>query len=103
MTQHMPPPPQGTFLVTQAVARALVATGAPGGSIIHVGSIVGKVGSAGGTRGDRDTGRCPPTRVTPPHSCHPPPKVGNLGQANYAASKAGVEGLTRSCAKELAR
>ncbi|KAM6389895.1 (3R)-3-hydroxyacyl-CoA dehydrogenase [Rhynochetos jubatus] len=60
----------GTFLVTQAVARALVATGAPG-SIIHVGSIVGK--------------------------------VGNLGQANYAASKAGVEGLTRSCAKELAR
>ncbi|XP_074875324.1 (3R)-3-hydroxyacyl-CoA dehydrogenase isoform X2 [Buteo buteo] len=61
----------GTFLVTQAVARALVATGAPGGSIIHVGSIVGK--------------------------------VGNLGQANYAASKAGVEGLTRSCAKELAR
>ncbi|XP_063174869.1 (3R)-3-hydroxyacyl-CoA dehydrogenase isoform X2 [Chroicocephalus ridibundus] len=33
----------GTFLVTQAVARALVAAGAPGGSIIHVGSIVGKV------------------------------------------------------------
>ncbi|GAB0201627.1 (3R)-3-hydroxyacyl-CoA dehydrogenase [Grus japonensis] len=61
----------GTFLVTQAVARALVAAGAPGGSIIHVGSIVGK--------------------------------VGNLGQANYAASKAGVEGLTRTCAKELAR
>ncbi|XP_074990681.1 (3R)-3-hydroxyacyl-CoA dehydrogenase isoform X3 [Calonectris borealis] len=29
--------------------------------------------------------------------------VGNLGQANYAASKAGVEGLTRTCAKELAR
>ncbi|NXL10314.1 DHB8 dehydrogenase, partial [Mesembrinibis cayennensis] len=62
---------KGTFLVTQAVARALVATGAPGGSIIHVGSIVGK--------------------------------GGNLGQANYAAAKAGVEGLTRSCAKELAR
>ncbi|XP_074990682.1 (3R)-3-hydroxyacyl-CoA dehydrogenase isoform X4 [Calonectris borealis] len=62
---------QGTFLVTQAVAQALVAAGAPGGSIIHVGSIVGK--------------------------------VGNLGQANYAASKAGVEGLTRTCAKELAR
>ncbi|XP_074786668.1 (3R)-3-hydroxyacyl-CoA dehydrogenase isoform X2 [Athene noctua] len=61
----------GTFLVTQAVARALVAAGAPGGSIIHVGSIVGK--------------------------------VGNLGQANYTAAKAGVEGLTRSCAKELAR
>ncbi|XP_068280754.1 (3R)-3-hydroxyacyl-CoA dehydrogenase [Nyctibius grandis] len=61
----------GTFLVTQAVAQALVAAGAPGGSIIHVGSVVGK--------------------------------VGNLGQANYAAAKAGVEGLTRSCAKELAR
>lgn len=49
----------------------------------------------------------PPTPVTPPpcgtpSSCHPP-KVGNLGQANYAASKAGVEGLTRTCAKELAR
>ncbi|NXI63742.1 DHB8 dehydrogenase, partial [Anseranas semipalmata] len=62
---------KGTFLVTQAVARALVEAGAPGGSIIHVGSIVGK--------------------------------VGNLGQANYAASKAGVEGLTRTSAKELAR
>ncbi|NWH70266.1 DHB8 dehydrogenase, partial [Piaya cayana] len=52
------------------VARALVAAGT-GGSVVHVGSIVGK--------------------------------VGNLGQTNYAASKAGVEGLTRSCAKELAR
>ncbi|XP_065715866.2 (3R)-3-hydroxyacyl-CoA dehydrogenase isoform X1 [Patagioenas fasciata] len=61
----------GTFLVTQAVARALVAAGAPGGSIVHVGSVVGK--------------------------------VGNLGQVHYAASKAGVQGLTRSCAKELAR
>ncbi|KAL9968358.1 hypothetical protein ACROYT_G026719 [Oculina patagonica] len=30
-------------------------------------------------------------------------KIGNLGQANYAASKAGVEGLTKTCAKELAR
>ncbi|NWI99821.1 DHB8 dehydrogenase, partial [Crypturellus undulatus] len=62
---------KGTFLVTQAVARALVAAGAPGGSIVNVGSIVGK--------------------------------VGNLGQANYAASKAGVEGLTRTSAKELAK
>ncbi|NXO01296.1 DHB8 dehydrogenase, partial [Rhinopomastus cyanomelas] len=61
---------KGTFLVTQAVARALVAAGAPG-SIIHMGSIVGK--------------------------------VGNLGQTHYAASKGGVESLTRSCAKELAR
>ena len=28
--------------------------------------------------------------------------VGNIGQANYAASKAGIIGLTKSCAKELA-
>lgn len=31
------------------------------------------------------------------------PQVGNIGQANYAASKAGVEGLTRTAAKELSR
>uniref|UniRef100_A0A3P9KDN6 (3R)-3-hydroxyacyl-CoA dehydrogenase n=1 Tax=Oryzias latipes TaxID=8090 RepID=A0A3P9KDN6_ORYLA len=62
---------KGSFLVTQAVAQALVACGASKGSIITVGSIVGK--------------------------------VGNLGQANYAASKAGVEGLTRTAAKELSR
>ncbi|KAM6903148.1 estradiol 17-beta-dehydrogenase 8-like, partial [Lycodopsis pacificus] len=62
---------QGSFLVLQAVAQALVACGAPKGSIVTVGSIVGK--------------------------------VGNIGQANYAASKAGVEGLTRTAAKELSR
>ncbi|XP_060086475.1 (3R)-3-hydroxyacyl-CoA dehydrogenase [Heteronotia binoei] len=62
---------KGTFLVTQAVAQALVESGASGGSIINVGSIVGK--------------------------------VGNLGQVNYAASKAGVEALTKTAAKELAR
>ena len=28
--------------------------------------------------------------------------MGNAGQANYAASKAGVIGFTKSCAKELA-
>ncbi|CAH2314581.1 estradiol 17-beta-dehydrogenase 8 [Pelobates cultripes] len=62
---------KGPFLITQAVARALVANGQNKGSIINIGSIVGK--------------------------------VGNLGQCNYAASKAGVEGLTRTAAKELAR
>ncbi|XP_063152197.1 (3R)-3-hydroxyacyl-CoA dehydrogenase isoform X1 [Candoia aspera] len=62
---------KGTFLVTQAVARALVESGASGGSIINVGSVVGK--------------------------------VGNLGQVNYAASKAGVEALSKTAAKELAR
>jgi 3-oxoacyl-[acyl-carrier protein] reductase/2-hydroxycyclohexanecarboxyl-CoA dehydrogenase len=29
--------------------------------------------------------------------------MGNVGQANYAAAKAGVVGLTRTAAKELAR
>lgn len=29
--------------------------------------------------------------------------MGNAGQANYAASKAGIIGLTKSCAKEMAR
>ncbi|XP_059495725.1 estradiol 17-beta-dehydrogenase 8 isoform X2 [Stegostoma tigrinum] len=62
---------KGTFLVTQAVAKALVASGAEKGSIINVGSIVGK--------------------------------VGNVGQANYTASKAGVVALTKTSAKELAR
>uniref|UniRef100_A0A6Q2XVQ2 (3R)-3-hydroxyacyl-CoA dehydrogenase n=1 Tax=Esox lucius TaxID=8010 RepID=A0A6Q2XVQ2_ESOLU len=62
---------KGTFLLTQAVGKALVACGAPKGSIITVGSIVGK--------------------------------VGNIGQVNYSASKAGVEGLTRTAAKELSR
>lgn len=30
-------------------------------------------------------------------------QIGNPGQANYAASKGGVIGLTRSCAKEFAK
>ncbi|XP_028316550.1 estradiol 17-beta-dehydrogenase 8-like isoform X2 [Gouania willdenowi] len=62
---------KGSFLVTQAVAQALVACGASKGSIVTVGSIVGK--------------------------------VGNIGQVNYSASKAGVEALTRTAAKELSR
>ncbi|KAM3912441.1 (3R)-3-hydroxyacyl-CoA dehydrogenase [Leptodactylus fuscus] len=62
---------KGPFLITQAVAQSIVASGKNGGSIINMGSIVGK--------------------------------VGNLGQANYAASKSGVEGLTKTAAKELAK
>ncbi|KAJ8000107.1 hypothetical protein DPEC_G00201410 [Dallia pectoralis] len=62
---------KGTFLLTQAAGKALVACGAPKGSIITMGSIVGK--------------------------------VGNIGQVNYSASKAGVEGLTKTAAKELSR
>ena len=30
-------------------------------------------------------------------------QTGNLGQANYAASKSGIIGLTKTAAKELAR
>ncbi|KAG8541101.1 hypothetical protein GDO81_029703, partial [Engystomops pustulosus] len=62
---------KGPFLITQAVAQSIVNSGQNGGSIINMGSIVGK--------------------------------VGNLGQANYAASKSGVEGLTKTAAKELAK
>ncbi|XP_036422961.1 estradiol 17-beta-dehydrogenase 8 [Colossoma macropomum] len=62
---------KGTFLLTQAVSSALVAAGISKGSIITMGSIVGK--------------------------------VGNVGQINYSASKAGVEGLTRTAAKELSK
>ncbi|KAI2653184.1 (3R)-3-hydroxyacyl-CoA dehydrogenase [Labeo rohita] len=62
---------KGTFLVTQAVSKALVSAGAAKGSIITVGSIVGK--------------------------------VGNIGQVNYSSSKSGVEGLTRTAAKELSK
>ncbi|XP_018609888.2 (3R)-3-hydroxyacyl-CoA dehydrogenase isoform X2 [Scleropages formosus] len=62
---------KGTFLVTQVFSRAMVSSGFPKGSIITIGSIVGK--------------------------------MGNIGQVNYSASKAGVVGLTRTAAKELSK
>jgi len=68
---------KGTFLVTQAAAKELIANYSPQSSpksyasIINLSSIVGK--------------------------------LGNAGQASYAASKAGVDGLTKSCARELGR
>ncbi len=62
---------QGTFLITQAAAAAMVDEKLPQCSIINVASIVGK--------------------------------IGNMGQSNYAASKAGVEAFTRTVSKELAK
>ncbi|KAM7229035.1 hypothetical protein CapIbe_019151 [Capra ibex] len=68
---------KGIFLVTQAAAQALVSSGCPG-SIINISSIIGKVRLSW-------------------------EEVGNMGQTNYAASKAGVIGLTQSAARELGR
>ncbi|KAH9488639.1 hypothetical protein Btru_061268 [Bulinus truncatus] len=62
---------KGTFLINQAVGRAMQTAKIENGSIVNISSIVGK--------------------------------NGNIGQTNYAASKAGVIGLTKSAAKELAR
>uniref|UniRef100_A0A0B7AA30 (3R)-3-hydroxyacyl-CoA dehydrogenase n=1 Tax=Arion vulgaris TaxID=1028688 RepID=A0A0B7AA30_9EUPU len=62
---------KGTFLVNQAVGRAMVKSQVKHGSIINISSIVGK--------------------------------TGNPGQVNYSAAKAGVIGLTKTAAKELAR
>lgn len=70
---------KGTFLVSQAAAKELVANFSSQklsemqtyASIINIGSIVGK--------------------------------LGNFGQANYAASKAGVEGLTKTISRELGK
>jgi NAD(P)-dependent dehydrogenase (short-subunit alcohol dehydrogenase family) len=45
--------------------------------------------------------KCPVDNNTFPFKCHFRSK-GNLGQANYSASKAGLIGLTKSAAKELA-
>ena len=62
---------QGTFLILQTFAGALVQREIKNGSIINISSIVGK--------------------------------YGNLGQTNYCASKAGVELLTKTAAKELGK
>mmetsp|Transcript_20739 Transcript_20739/g.52553 ORF Transcript_20739/g.52553 Transcript_20739/m.52553 type:complete len:260 (+) Transcript_20739:129-908(+) len=64
---------KGTFVVTQAVSNAIKADNAGG----EGGSIVNLASIIG--------------------------KVGNLGQANYAASKGGVVSFTKTAAKELAR
>lgn len=71
---------KGTFLVTQAAARKLIADypnfdgsdpNKTFASIINISSIIGKLGAT--------------------------------GQSNYAASKAGVDGFTKSCSKELGK
>ncbi|XP_059145220.1 estradiol 17-beta-dehydrogenase 8-like [Physella acuta] len=62
---------KGTFLINQAISRAMHRAKVEDGAIVNISSIVGK--------------------------------NGNIGQTNYAASKAGVIGFTKSAAKELAR
>lgn len=37
------------------------------------------------------------------HHCGPHFQTGNIGQCNYSASKAGILGLTKTAAKELAK
>jgi NAD(P)-dependent dehydrogenase (short-subunit alcohol dehydrogenase family) len=59
---------RGTFLCTQAAARAMKVQGS-GGRIVNTTSLSGL--------------------------------LGNFGQANYAAAKAGIYGLTRVCSLEL--
>jgi NAD(P)-dependent dehydrogenase (short-subunit alcohol dehydrogenase family) len=59
---------RGTFLCTQAAARAMKVRG-EGGRIVNTTSLSGL--------------------------------LGNFGQANYAAAKAGIYGLTRTCALEF--
>lgn len=55
----------------QACANAMVQQNVSDGSIINIGSIVGK--------------------------------YGNIGQANYTASKAGVEAITKTASKEFGK
>ena len=65
---HFPFSIKGTFLVTQAVSKALIKDKLAG-SIVNISSIVAK--------------------------------TGNIGQANYSASKGGVISMTKTCAREL--
>lgn len=70
------PIPQGTFLMTQALARTLSSAAGEdqdpiAGAVVNVSSVVAK--------------------------------GGNMGQSNYASSKAAVEAFTKTAAKELAR
>lgn len=71
---------KGTFLVTQAASKALIANypsfdgsdpNKTFASIVNLSSVIGKYGA--------------------------------MGQSNYAASKAGVDGFTKSCSKELGK
>ena len=73
---------KGTFLVTQAAARGLAENLRTGNVSLEgvVGSYASFINLASVVG-----------------------KFGNIGQANYAASKAGVEGLTRTSAKELGK
>lgn len=62
---------KGTFLMMQIFASAMAEHNVDDGSIVNVGSIIGK--------------------------------IGNIGQANYSASKAGVEAMTKTACKEFGK
>ena len=92
---------KGTFLMTQGMSRqwklSNCAEDGKTGSIINISSIIGKTGASLKCPRALDWSPGPSPKL-----CHPF-KTGNLGQANYAASKAGVIGFTKTAAKELAR
>jgi NAD(P)-dependent dehydrogenase (short-subunit alcohol dehydrogenase family) len=69
---------KGTFLCTKAVAHAISANQAKNPALLQVGGSIVNIASIIG-------------------------KTGNLGQANYAASKGGVIAFSKTAAKELAR
>lgn len=62
---------QGTFLVMQSCANAMVEQNITNGSIINIGSVAAK--------------------------------IGNIGQVNYTASKAGVEAMTKTASREFGK
>ncbi|XP_066917130.1 3-oxoacyl-[acyl-carrier-protein] reductase FabG-like isoform X1 [Clytia hemisphaerica] len=84
---------KGTFFITKHLCGYLIKNKVSGGSIVNIASIVGKVG-------------CIQFHVRVPCAggmSQWSEKTGNIGQANYTASKAGVVGLTKTTALELAR
>lgn len=69
---------KGTFLINQLAVKCLLANAKSAGQNIPATASIINIASVVG-------------------------KYGNIGQTNYAASKAGVEGLTKTIAKELGK